>query len=83
MNVHTAVIPMTQPKRAYTIDEIDQMRDDVYHLLFHDDPLCHMFSQQDNRSGVKEEVEIRLRTYLIAGIDPADIHAKREFLEHY
>lgn len=70
---------MTQ--RCYTLDEIDAMRDAVFDLSIpewiysSDDPLYHRQVNKDSFA-TQKLAEARLRTYLMAGIEPADIIAK-------
>ncbi len=59
----TDLVPIT---RAYTLAEIDQMRDDTRIL-------CTRFGMY--READAAIVELQLRTYLMAGVDPAELKA--------
>jgi hypothetical protein len=56
--------------RKYSINEIDQMRRHVEYLVLPVPGGC--YTQAD----IGKEVESRLRAYMDAGIDPADLAAK-------
>ncbi len=66
-------------ERIYTVAEIDRMRAAVeYHWLFGrriKDPLPQggVNSRVSNEEERTKCVEVRLRTYMLAGIDPADL----------
>lgn len=58
---------MTQ--RAYTLDEIDRMRSDLGRRL-NSPPFGGMVSSAT--------IEDRLRTYMMGGVDPAELKAKAD-----
>lgn len=57
-------------ERSYTIREIDQMRDNVYRLMQSFSGTRRGYSLSAPNATAVEE---RLRTYMIAGIHPADL----------
>jgi hypothetical protein len=65
-------------ERAYTISEIDAMRTAVRSLM----TKRTYFSENRNAWAEtcpdEDVVENRLRTYMMAGVDPADLKAKAE-----
>lgn len=66
------------PERAYTVAEIDRMRDAVEHRLVFGysigDPHSGvMTSASYNGERMAKCVEERLRTYMLAGIEPEDL----------
>jgi len=54
-------------ERSYTVAEIDRMRSAVHALLM------PKHGSQFDYSNLEEKVELRLRTYLEAGISPDDL----------
>jgi len=65
-------------ERTYTVSEIDAMRLSVRNLM-----TTRNFISPDGRSWTEtrpdeDVVENRLRTYMMAGVDPADLKAKAD-----
>lgn len=72
--------------RKYSIDEIDRMREALRRHGAHESISCY-YSNDDGSAAYSigslssEEVEARLRTYMIAGIDPDEL--ERTFARRY
>ncbi len=65
------------PERAYTVKEIDQMRDAVeFRWLWGCTPsqqLADSCSRTYKETDMVKCVEEQLRTYMLAGVDPEDL----------
>lgn len=57
------------PERAYTISEIDRMREALRWILT---PLNRCYFAED----VERQIEGQLRTYMAAGIEPEELHRR-------
>src|SRR5579863_2515949 len=63
--------------KSYTLNEIDAMREYVKKLLLPNAYFTHT-SYLHERIEVKEQIEQRLRTYMMAGISPDELKTKAD-----
>jgi len=58
-------------ERAYTVNEIDQMRKYIKRIAY---PFNEVYNAKERR----QDIEHRLRTYMMAGISPDELKAQLE-----